>query len=157
MKRRVLKRVGAVQEKVIEKKINEAISSGGISKSVTEMKMLGDSQKAIEELRKAKKALDHSIDKMYELYLMLISMVAEMQGLAIDKIESGRKKQLPTQEDLHPNTKFVRNTPLRILANSKKLKTIQHVREYQVTIMNKPFMEFSYKTPLTKAQYIKMH
>ena len=71
---------------------------------------------------KAKKALDHSIDKMYELYLMLISMVAEMQGLAIDKIESGRKKQLPTQEDLHPNTKFVRNTPLRILANSKKLK-----------------------------------
>ena len=71
---------------------------------------------------KAKKALDHSIDKMYELYLLLLSMVAEMQGLAIDKIEAGRKKQLPTPEDLHPNTKFVRNTPLRILANSKKLK-----------------------------------
>ncbi len=71
---------------------------------------------------KAKKALDHSIDKMYELYLLLLSMVAEMQSLAIDKIEAGRKKQLPTPEDLHPNTKFVRNTPLRILANSKKLK-----------------------------------
>ena len=70
----------------------------------------------------AKKALDHSIDKMYELYLMLLSMVAEMQELAIDKIETGRKKQLPTDEDLHPNTKFVRNSPLRILANSKKLK-----------------------------------
>ena len=70
----------------------------------------------------AKKSLDHSIDKMYELYLMLLSMVAEMQELAIDKIETGRKKQLPTDEDLHPNTKFVRNSPLRILANSKKLK-----------------------------------
>ena len=58
---------------------------------------------------KAKKALDHSIDKMYQLYLLLISMIAEMQGLAIDKIEAGRKKQLPTEEDLHPNTKFVRN------------------------------------------------
>lgn len=49
-------------------------------------------------------------------------MVAEMQGLAIDKIEAGRKKQLPTEEDLHPNTKFVRNATLRILANSKQLK-----------------------------------
>ena len=71
---------------------------------------------------KAKKALDHSIDKMYQLYLLLISMIAEMQGLAIDKIEAGRKKQLPTEEDLHPNTKFVRNATLRILANSKQLK-----------------------------------
>ena len=49
-------------------------------------------------------------------------MIAEMQGLAIDKIEAGRKKQLPTEEDLHPNTKFVRNAILRVLANSKKLK-----------------------------------
>lgn len=72
---------------------------------------------------KAKKALDHSIDKMCQLYLLLLSMIAEMQGLAIDKIEAGRKKQLPTEEDLHPNTKFVRNAPLRVLANSKKLKS----------------------------------
>ena len=71
---------------------------------------------------KAKKALDHSIDKMYQLYLLLISMIAEMQGLAIDKIEAGRKKQLPTEEDLHPNTKIVRNATLRVLANSKQLK-----------------------------------
>ena len=71
---------------------------------------------------KAKKALDHSIDKMYQLYLLLISMIAEMQGLAIDKIEAGRKKQLPAEEDLHPNTKFVRNAALRVLANSKQLK-----------------------------------
>ena len=72
---------------------------------------------------KAKKALEHSIDKMYQLYLLLLSMIAEMQGLAIDKIEAGRKKQLPTEEDLHPNTKFVRNAPLRVLANSKKLES----------------------------------
>lgn len=71
---------------------------------------------------KAKKALEHSVDKMYQLYLLLLSMIAEMQGLAIDKIEAGRKKQLPTEEDLHPNTKFVRNAILRVLANSKKLK-----------------------------------
>ena len=71
---------------------------------------------------KAKKALDHSINKMHELYILLLNLIADMQGIAIDRIEAGRKKQLPTPEDLHPNTKFVRNTPLRILANSKNLQ-----------------------------------
>jgi len=72
---------------------------------------------------KSKSALDHSIAKMHELYLLLLNMVSGMQGLAIDRIETGRKKQLPTPEDLHPNTKFVRNAPLRVLANSKNLKS----------------------------------
>lgn len=71
---------------------------------------------------KAKKALDHSILKMHELYLLLLNMVAGLQGIAIDRIETARKKQIPTEEDLHPNTKFVRNAPLRILANSKNLE-----------------------------------
>tara|TARA_B100000683_G_C12458974_1_gene543272 strand:+ start:402 stop:1343 length:942 start_codon:yes stop_codon:yes gene_type:complete len=71
---------------------------------------------------KAKKALDHSILKMHELYLLLLNMIAGLQGIAIDRIETARKKQMPTEEDLHPNTKFVRNAPLRILVNSKNLQ-----------------------------------
>ena len=55
---------------------------------------------------KTKKALDHSIDKMQELYLLLLLMIGSMQSFAIDRIEAGRKKRLPTPEDLHPNTKF---------------------------------------------------
>jgi N utilization substance protein B len=59
---------------------------------------------------------------MQELYVLLLMMIGAMQGFAIDRIEAGRKKQLPTPEDLHPNTKFVTNKPLRALANSKKLQ-----------------------------------
>jgi len=58
---------------------------------------------------------------MQELYILLLLMVGAMQGFAIDRIESGRKKQLPAPEDLNPNTKFVTNKPLRALANSKEL------------------------------------
>ena len=68
------------------------------------------------------KALTHSVGKMQELYVLLLMMIGAMQGFAIDRIEAGRKKQLPTPEDLHPNTKFVTNKPLRALANSKKLQ-----------------------------------
>jgi len=62
------------------------------------------------------------VGKMQELYVLLLMMIGAMQGFAIDRIEAGRKKQLPTPEDLHPNTKFVTNKPLRSLANSKKLQ-----------------------------------
>lgn len=86
--------------------------------------LYGFYQDADSDSVKAKKALDHSINKMHELYILLLNLIAAMQGIAIDRIEAGRKKQLPTPEDLHPNTKFVRNAPLRILANSNNLQRV---------------------------------
>ncbi|MFZ4785780.1 MAG: transcription antitermination protein NusB [Flavobacteriales bacterium] len=67
------------------------------------------------------KQLFESIDRFRELYIAFILLLGEMQGLAIEKIEAGMNKKLPTHEDLHPNTKFVTNSLLRIIANSKKL------------------------------------
>jgi len=72
--------------------------------------------------KRSRQALDHSTQKMQELYLMLLDMVGSMQALAIERIEAGYKKQLPSPEDLNPNTKFVTNKPLRVLANSKHLR-----------------------------------
>ena len=74
------------------------------------------------DIKRARQALDHSTQKMQELYLMLLDMIGSMQALAIDRIEAGYKKQLPSPEDLNPNTKFVTNKPLRILANSTNLR-----------------------------------
>jgi N utilization substance protein B len=68
------------------------------------------------------KTLHGSFEKFRDLYLYLLQLITEMQSLAIDKIEAGRNKKLPTPEDLHPNTKFVTNGLLRILANSKTLE-----------------------------------
>ena len=71
---------------------------------------------------RAHKALEHSVHKMQELYVLLLLLIGSMQGMAIDRIEAGRKKRLPAPEDLNPNTKFVTNRPLRIIANSKNLQ-----------------------------------
>ncbi|MEZ7941544.1 MAG: transcription antitermination factor NusB [Flavobacteriales bacterium] len=73
------------------------------------------------DLNHADKQLKTSLDKMYEMYVWLLSLVVEMQDHAIDKIEAGRNKKLPSPEDLHPNTKFVTNSFIRLLANSKVL------------------------------------
>ncbi len=71
---------------------------------------------------KSEKALMFSFDKMHEMYLYLFLLLVEMQGAAIEKIEAGLQKKLPTEEDLKPNTKFVTNPVVRILVNSKHLK-----------------------------------
>ena len=77
-----------------------------------------------QDIATTKKALDHSIKKMQELYVLLLLMIGSMQGFAIERIENGRKKQLPSPEDLHPNTRFVTNSPLRTITNSKMLEKV---------------------------------
>lgn len=73
------------------------------------------------EMGAYEKQLYNSIEKDYELYLYFLTLITEMQYRAIDKIEAGLQKKLPSKEDLHPNTKFVTNVPLRVMKNSKKL------------------------------------
>ena len=53
---------------------------------------------------------------------LTLAPVIGFPTLAIERIEAGYKKQLPSPEDLNPNTKFVTNKPLRVLANSKHLR-----------------------------------
>ena len=69
----------------------------------------------------AHKLLMNAVEKTYDLYLLLLLLIAEMQDAAIERIEAGRMKKQPTHEDLHPNTKFVNNKPLRVVIKSKAL------------------------------------
>lgn len=77
-----------------------------------------DKEGSVEE---AHKLLYQALEKTYDLYLLLLLLVSEMQDAAIERIEAGRLKKQPTHEDLHPNTKFVNNKPLRVIIKSKAL------------------------------------
>ena len=65
--------------------------------------------------------LFESVDRFRELYISLMGILVEMHQLAIEKIEMGMQKRLPSHEDLHPNTRFVTNEILRILAHGRSL------------------------------------
>lgn len=73
------------------------------------------------DLPKAERELDLSISKVFLMYLHLYSLLGEMQRCAIEKIDNGMNKKMPSKEDLHPNTKFVTNYHIRTIANSKML------------------------------------
>jgi N utilization substance protein B len=74
------------------------------------------------DIVKFEKTLFDSFERFRDLYIALLLLPAEMQAKAIEKIEAGMNKKLPTKEDLHPNTKFVTNTLVRILSNSRTLE-----------------------------------
>lgn len=70
------------------------------------------------------KNLRVSIDRSWELYLQMMWLVVDVSRYAEKRIELGRKKRLPTHEDLHPNTRFVENEAVRQIADSDSLAAL---------------------------------
>ena len=75
-----------------------------------------------DDFTKNQKFLLFSIDNMYNLYLLIISLLLEVQKRAEDDLSKKQKKHLATQEDKDPNRKFVNNQLLQILKENNQLK-----------------------------------
>lgn len=69
----------------------------------------------------SEKNLGFSIDKTYQLYHLLLSLIVDVQQYAEKKIEIGKNKMLPTTEDLNPNLKFVENRVVARIADNDEL------------------------------------
>ena len=69
-------------------------------------------------IAEAEKELHHSLAKSYELYHALLQLMAELTDLQAQRIDAARNKYLPTEEDLHPNMRFVENQFIKTLRNN---------------------------------------
>ena len=58
-----------------------------------------------------------SIDKTYSLYFQLLLLPVEVAHYVEQRIDIAKSKQLPTHEDLNPNTRFIDNSVIRVIAN----------------------------------------
>ncbi len=74
-----------------------------------------------DDLIKCERELDKSMNKSHALYVHLLLLLVNFKTLAEQKIEMGRNKLLPTQDDLNPNTKFIDNKTLCLLAENLSL------------------------------------
>lgn len=70
------------------------------------------------------KELFLSINRMHDLYLLLLTVGQELIHQANFKIEEAKKKRLPTEDDLNPNTKFIDNQVFNRLTNDAKLNQL---------------------------------
>ncbi|MBQ4540342.1 MAG: transcription termination factor, partial [Alistipes sp.] len=82
-----------------------------------------------DSLMASQKTLVNSIDKTYDLYVLTLSLVAELAHYAEQRQELAKKKQLPTYEDLNPNRKFVDNRVVQLIANSDSVNDYQASRK----------------------------
>lgn len=76
-----------------------------------------------DDLVKEEKFLKHSIQKLLDLYVLQLQMLVEVQKLATQQIKLFKKKHLATKEDLNPNTKFINNRVIAVIANSTSIGT----------------------------------
>jgi N utilization substance protein B len=62
------------------------------------------------------------MENMYELYLLMLSLLVKVHEKAKDQQEKSQQKHLLTTEDLNPNMKFVKNALLVQLSQNDALK-----------------------------------
>ncbi len=74
-----------------------------------------------DDLSKDQKFLLFSIDNMFNLYLLIMSLLIEVQKRAENDLQKKQNKHLPTKEDKDPNRKFINNQLLKLLKSNTSL------------------------------------
>lgn len=94
---------------------------------------------------KSERELMKNIDKIYELYLLYLLLLSDLQTIASNRIEDGKAKKLPTRQDLEPNLKFVENPVLELISKNKSLQAEAHRRKLswgpEMDMLKKIFQE----------------
>lgn len=73
------------------------------------------------DLQKEEKFLEASMENMYNLYLLVVSLLIEIRKKAEQQLVLSQKKYLATSEEKNPNKKFINNLLLNKLLGNKLL------------------------------------
>lgn len=87
-------------------------------------------------INNTEKELFFCVQKSYDLYHYLLSLVIEIADYAESRIELKRNKHQPTEEDLHPNTKFVSNLLIQQLRSNRQLTA--YIGQKKLSWVNHP-------------------
>ncbi|PCI35342.1 MAG: transcription antitermination factor NusB [Flavobacteriaceae bacterium] len=74
-----------------------------------------------DDLIREEKLLKLSVDKMQDMYVLLLSLLVEVRNMERDFLAASQKKILATKEELNPNPKFINNKVIQLLNESNSL------------------------------------
>ncbi|GAB3934101.1 transcription antitermination factor NusB [Mucilaginibacter myungsuensis] len=83
------------------------------------------------EVKNHEKQLLQSIDKVYEMYIWMLSLINEVIDYAANDAEERANKHLPTADDLKPNLKIMENRFINSLHHNKEYN--QAVKKYKIS------------------------
>jgi N utilization substance protein B len=82
------------------------------------------------DIKQHEKNLLQSIDKVYEMYIWMLSLISEVVGYAANDAQERANKHLPTADDLHADVKILSNRFILSLHKNKEFLTA--VKKYKV-------------------------
>ena len=106
-----------------------------------------------DDFSKDKKFLLFSIDNMYNLYLLLMSLLIEVQKRAESDLQKKQKKHLATKEDKDPNRKFVNNQLLKLLKENIPLKDLLEANKITNWELDGEYIDIIFKDILSSDLY----
>tara|TARA_B110000037_G_scaffold22685_1_gene25606 strand:+ start:20541 stop:21485 length:945 start_codon:yes stop_codon:yes gene_type:complete len=94
------------------------------------------------------KFLSSSMESMYALYLLMLSLLVKVHDRAKDQQEKSQQKHLLTTEDLNPNMKFIKNALLVQLTESVCLKNAFEKHKITNWELDNEYVEVIFKSIL---------
>lgn len=108
---------------------------------------------SVSEIALGEKELLRSINKNYELFIHLLSILVELRKFEEKLIEDRKKKQLPTKEDKNPNVKFINNKLLLQLSENTDL--LKKIEEFKISWVDEQEFIKKVHTKITETESYK--
>jgi N utilization substance protein B len=79
-------------------------------------------QSESDNLQWTENQLISNLNRLYDLYIYQLSLLTAIHRFAEESLEQSKNKYIPTEEDLNPNTRFIRNKFIEQLNANKDFK-----------------------------------
>ncbi|MCJ7467512.1 MAG: transcription antitermination factor NusB [Maribacter sp.] len=107
-----------------------------------------------DSLEKQEKFLMMSIENMYTLYLLMLSLLAEVHQMAISQVKLSSKKYLVSTSDSYPNKeKFANNRLLHQISANGQLNAVLAKRKLKNWYLNEEYIKLIYKEIVESEMY----
>ena len=107
-----------------------------------------------DSLKRQQEFLNDSIDNTYTLYLLMLSLLIEIQTYASSQVAISSKKYLADSSDKYPSKdKFVSNGVLLQLASNEQLKEELSKRKLKNWYLNEEYVKLIYKEIIENESY----
>lgn len=106
-----------------------------------------------DNFKKDENFLLKSLNNMYDLYLVILSLLIEIQKKAEDHLEKNKNKILATNEEKNPNAKFVNNAVLQILKNNQALAAELETKKLDLWYLDFEYVDLIFKAILESDFY----
>ncbi len=106
-----------------------------------------------DDFKKDERFLLQSLDHMYDLHLLMLSLLIEVQKRAEDYQDKSQRKILATQEEKNPNKKFINNQVLQILREDRALQIEIENRKMDYWYLDFEYVDIIFKSILESTLY----